>query len=130
MNLKTIVTLSSMAALCLTAGGLYGCPVYMVWQQGMSGEAELKKAEQNRKVKVYEAEAMYESAKLQARAEVERAKGVAEANRIVADGLKGNDEYLRYLWIDKLAGQAEREIIYVPTEAGIPLLEATRLKAP
>lgn len=106
------------------AGGLYGCPKYAVWQQGMRGEAELKRAEQNRKVKVFEAQAELESAKLKAQAEVERAKGVAEANKIVADGLDGHDEYLRYLWIDKVAGSPNREIIYVPTEANVPILES------
>jgi len=108
----------------LIAAGMYGCPRYEVWQQGLKGEAELKRAEQNRKVKVYEAEAEKDAAKLKAEAEVERAKGVAEANRIVADGLKGHDEYLRYLWIDKVANNAAREIIYVPTEAALPILEA------
>lgn len=105
--------------------GMYGCPRYEVYQQGLKGEAELKRAEQNRKVKVYEAEAELESAKLKAQAEVERAKGVAQANAIIADGLQGHDEYLRYLWIDKVAGgNVSREVVYVPTEANIPILEA------
>lgn len=121
------------------AGGLYGCPKYKVWQQGLQGEAELKRAEQNRQVQVVEARARLDAttlnaesaikqAKFQAQAEVERAKGVAEANKIIADGLKGNDEYLRYLWIDKIADKTGREIIYVPTEAGMPILESSRLK--
>lgn len=113
--------------LCLLiAGGMYGCPKYEVWEQQLKGEAELKRAEQNRHVKVYEAEAAKESATLMAEAEVERAKGVAQANAIIADGLKNNREYLQYLWIDKVAGSPGREIIYVPTEASIPILEATR----
>ena len=37
-----------------------------------------------------------------AQAEIERAKGVAEANRIIGDSLKGNESYLRYLWISGL----------------------------
>lgn len=105
-------------------GGMYGCPHYNVWQQGLRGKAELERAEQTRKVKVFEAQAALDSAKLQAQAEVERAKGVAEANKIVADGLKGNDEYLRYLWIDKVAASGTREVIYIPTEANMPILEA------
>lgn len=108
----------------LVTAGMYGCPKYEVWQQGLKGEAELNRAEQNRKVKVYEAQAELDSAKLKAQSEIERAKGVAESNKIVADGLEGHDEYLRYLWIDKVAGHAQREIIYVPTEAGLPILEA------
>ncbi|MEL6113544.1 MAG: membrane protease subunit, partial [Pseudomonadota bacterium] len=70
-----------------------------------------------------------EAAKFYAEAEIERAKGVAEANRIVAEGLGGPDGYLRYLWINKL-GENQQDVIYIPTEAGIPLLEAGRSALP
>lgn len=106
----------------------WGCPHYNVWQQGMEGEAELARAKQNRQIKIAEAEAEQESAKLHAKAEIERAKGVAEANKIVGDSLKGHDEYLRYLWITGLESGPNREVIYVPTEASLPILEAGRLK--
>jgi regulator of protease activity HflC (stomatin/prohibitin superfamily) len=69
-----------------------------------------------------------EAAKHLAQAEIARAKGVAEANRIIGDSLKGNEDYLRYLWIHNLA-EAEKlgaEVIYVPTEANLPILESTR----
>ena len=111
-------------ALIVTVLGMWGCPQYNVYEQEKVGEAEFKKAEQNRRVKVLEAQAKLDSAKLEAEAEIERAKGVAGANKIIADGLKGNDEYLRYLWIDKVAGTTNREIVYVPTEANLPILEA------
>ena len=42
---------------------LYGYPRYKVWQQGLEGQAELARAEQNRKIAVQEAEAKKESAK-------------------------------------------------------------------
>ena len=112
------------------AAGMVGCPHYNVWQQGLRGRAELNRADANRRIKVFEAEAKLQSSKLDAQAEVERAKGVAEANRIVADGLKGHKEYLQYLWIDKVAAGASREIVYVPTEAGVPILEAGRVVRP
>lgn len=123
-----IITVSGIAMLALVALLLGGCPVYGVWQQGLAGEGELKRAEQNRRIAVNEAQAKMDSAKLYAQAEVERAKGVAEANLIIADGLKGHEEYLRYLWIVEKAGQGvSREVIYVPTEANMPILEAQRL---
>lgn len=110
-------------AFCLLS--LWGCPHYNVWQQEMSGRADLAKATYNRQIKVREAEAAKESATLLASAEVERAKGIAEANKIVGESLKGKDEYLRYLWIQTL-NDKENEVIYVPTEANLPILEATR----
>lgn len=99
-------------------------PAYRVWSQGKRGEAAYAEAEQDRRIRILEAEAKKESAKLEAEAEVERAKGVASANLIIADGLKGHDEYLRYLWITNLEEGEQREVIYVPTEAGLPILEA------
>jgi len=102
-----------------------GCPHYSVWQQGMAGEAELKRAEQNRQIAVQEAEAKKGAATLLAEAEVERAKGVAEANKIIGDSLEGNDSYLRYLWIQGLQ-DGSSEVIYIPTEGQLPILEAGR----
>lgn len=114
----------------LVGGGLGSCAAYnsvRVWNAETAGEAELAQARQNRQIATLEAEAKLESAKLLARAEVERAKGVAEANRIVADGLGGPEGYLRYLYIEHLA-QSKGQIIYVPTEGGLPILEAGRLQ--
>ena len=110
----------------VVGGGLGSCAAYnsmRVWNAETAGEAELAQARQNRQIATLEAEAKLESAKLLARAEVERAKGVAEANRIVADGLGGPEGYLRYLYIENLS-QSQGKIIYVPTEAGLPILEA------
>jgi regulator of protease activity HflC (stomatin/prohibitin superfamily) len=99
-------------------------PMVNVWEQGLKGEAELKRAEWNRQITVREAEAKFQSAKMLADAEVERAKGVAEANRIIGDSLKDNEQYLRYLWIHNLEEGKGNQVIYVPTEAGLPILEA------
>lgn len=102
-------------------------PTYRVWQRELSGKGKLKEAEWSRKIEIEEAEAKFQSASLLAKAEVERAKGVAEANKIIGVSLKNNESYLRYLWIQGLH-DGSSEIIYVPTEANLPILEATRLK--
>ena len=118
--------------LVLVGGGLGSCAAYnsmRVWNAETAGEAELAQARQNRQIATLEAEAKLDSAKLLAQAEVERAKGVAEANRIVADGLGGPEGYLRYLYIEHLA-QSQGQIIYVPTEGGLPILETGRRAAP
>lgn len=114
-----------LVVLCIF-GWMYGYPKYKVYQQGLLGEAEFARAEQNRKIKIQEANAVKESASLLAEAEVARAKGVAEANKIIGDSLKGNEAYLRYLWIQGLQNGATPQVVYVPTEAGLPILEAGR----
>lgn len=100
--------------------------------QEKRGEAALREADWDRQIAITEANAANEAATLNAEArikmetanaeaEIVRARGVAEANKIIAEGLKDNEEYLQYKWIDKLGGA---QVIYVPTEAGLPILES------
>lgn len=119
-----ISTFAVLMLLGLIILGMYGCPKYNVWQQGLVGEAELKRAEQNRKIAVQEAEAKKESAKSLADAEVIRAGGVARANQIIGQSLKNNEVYLHYLWLEHLE---KANVVYIPTEAGMPIMEAGRL---
>jgi len=118
------LALTLLAFFCL---GLGGYPYYNVWEQGLAGEAELKRAEQNRQIAIEEAAAKKESAQLLADAEVIRARGVKEANEIIAEGLGGPQGYLRYLYIQALE-DTKNQVIYLPTEAGLPILEAKRLR--
>lgn len=120
------ILLVSVVTLVVESVLLFGGPYYAVFQQKLVGEAEFKRAEQNRKIKIEEARAQKEAAVMLAEAEIERAKGVAKANAIIGDSLKGNEAYLRYLWIDGL--HKNQQTIYVATEAGLPILEAGRLK--
>lgn len=112
--------------LLLVFGGCYGYPHYNVYSQRLAGEARLREAESSRQIMVEEAKAKEQSAKLLADAEVARARGVAEANKIIGDSLKNNPEYLTWLWVEKVADN-DNSVIYVPTEAGLPILEAGRL---
>lgn len=102
-----------------------GCPRYNVWQKELSGKAQLKQAQWNRQIAIEEAAAYKESATLLADAEVERSRGVAKANEIIGESLKENEAYLRYLWIVGLQ-DGSSEVIYIPTEANLPILEAVR----
>lgn len=106
-------------------GGIGGCmwiyPRYNVWRSELQGRAEFVRAEQNRQIKIEEAKANLEAEKLNALAEIERAKGAAEAIRIENGSITAN--YIRYLWVRQQNMQASK-IIYIPTEAGLPILEA------
>ena len=124
MKIGSIITVGVLAVAVL-GSALWGLPQYGVWQQELAGRAELVRAEQNRRMAVLEAQARLEAEELNALAEVARARGVAEANSIVAEGLGGPEGYLRYLWIQSL-GENGQDVIYIPTEAGLPILEASR----
>ena len=56
----------------------------------------------------------------QARQQAEEAKGIAEAQRIISEGL--TQEYLTFFYIQQLAQMPEGSLVYVPTEGGIPLI--------
>ena len=108
-------------------GIFWGYPLYNVYSKRLAGEASLQQAQYDRQIAVAEAHAKMESAKLLAQAEVERAKGVAQANKIIGDSLKGNEVYLKYLWVNGLEN-TRNQIVYIPTEANLPLLEAGKRK--
>ena len=111
----------SLIGLAVVLGLMFGLPMYNVWQQEMSGRAELAKAEQNRQIKIEEAKANLEAEKLNAQAEIERAKGAAEAIRIENGSL--TTTYIQYLWV-RQQNNIPNKVVYVPTEANLPILEA------
>jgi len=105
----------------LIAGLMFGLPTYNVWQKGLQGKAQLAEADWNRQIAIREAEAELESAKLKSQSDVIRAQGIAEANKIIAGSISA--EYLKYKFIEGL-NDGNTEVIYVPTEANLPILEA------
>ncbi|MBW3139217.1 hypothetical protein KUV56_06685 [Ferrimonas balearica] len=145
-----LLTLILLVVLLIIAA-LWAWPKYRVYKQEMSGIAALKEAEWSKQILIEEARAREQAALMQAKAKVtlaqaegeaqvvraraegqadiERAKAAAEANRIIGASLKDNEAYLRYVWIKGLQdGKGER--IYIPTEAGLPILEAGKAGTP
>ena len=101
---------------------MWGIPRYRVWSEEMAGRAELHRAEYNKRIITVEAEARLEAERLNAEAEVVRAEGAAEAMYIVQDAL--TETYIRYLWVRMMA--ENENVIYIPTEASLPILEINR----
>lgn len=96
---------------------LFAWPQYKVWQQGMAGQAQLSKAQQSKQIAIETAKAELESAKLR-----------AEAIKVMGKAAQEYPEYRQQEFIGAF-GEALREgninqIVYVPTEANIPVLEA------
>src|SRR5690554_4513908 len=130
--MKTINTTAVISVLFLgvviIVGLMFGLPRYNVWQQEMAGKAEMAKAEQNRKILVEEAKARLEAEKLNAQAEIERARGMSEAMKLENGTL--NSTYNQYLFIrtlEKLADKGDLpQIIYMPAEGLVPTLDVSR----
>lgn len=122
-NFVKLYVVSGVLVAAMFLGIFFIYPMYNVWVKEMRGKASLKEAEWSRQILVEEASARQQAAINLAQAEVERAKGVAEANRIIGESLNENEAYLRYLWIQGL-NDGSSEVIYIPTEANLPILEA------
>jgi hypothetical protein len=97
-----------------------GCPPYNVWSQKLEGEAVLAHAHAARMVLVTQAEA-----------ELEAATRRAKATEIVGAAAKAFPEYRSQEFIgafgEALHSGKISQIIYVPTEANIPIIEAGRI---
>lgn len=120
---RAIVTIG-IISVAIIAGLALGIPQYGVYTKTLNGRALLQEAEYTRQTKVLEAKALKDSASLQAEAEIIRAEGASKANKILGESLKGNTEYLQYLYIQNLENSnndKEKTVIYVPTERGIPI---------
>lgn len=105
-------------------GLVWGYQTFRVYSAGQAGKAELAQAEYNRQIIVRQAQAKLDASKLEAEAAVQHAKGVADSNKIIANDLGGPEGYLRFLYIQMLSEQKNSQIIYIPTEAGLPILQA------
>lgn len=105
-------------AMIIAIMGFY--PVYNVWQQGLKGEAALARAEQDKKILVEQAKAEKESAQLR-----------ADAINILGAAAQKFPEYRQQEFIGAFAEALQNgtidQIIYVPTEANIPMMEAGRV---
>jgi regulator of protease activity HflC (stomatin/prohibitin superfamily) len=123
---KTITTITIvLSGLLVLAGLAMGIPAYSRYQQILNAKNELAAQQYLKQVAIAAAESKNESAKYEAEAEVTRANGVAQANKIIGDSLKNNEAYLKYLFVNNLE-HTQNQIIYIPTEANLPILEAKR----
>lgn len=88
--------------------------------QSFAQSIEMKlRAEQEALQKEFE----LQKAKKDAEIEVARAEGKAKSNLIIADSI--TPSYLRYKWIEGMHS-SQMQVVYVPTEANLPLLEGAR----
>lgn len=103
--------------------GMWGCPLYKVYQQTKSGEAKLREAEFSRQIAIQEANAKWQSAQKLAAVDTIRAHGIARSQEII--GSKLTPQYLQWFFIENLE-KNQNAVYYIPTEAGLPILEAGR----
>ena len=105
-------------------------PVFGPWAQERRGLADLREAQMNRQIRVEEAEAERQAQVLFAEGERDAASLRAEAIQIMGEAAQRYPEYRQQEFIGAFAEAARsgkiEQMIYVPTEAGIPITEANR----
>lgn len=105
-------------------------PRWSVWAAHQEGLADLAKANNEQQIQIAKAKARLDAAQLNKQAAIVEAEAVAAQIKEIGSELSSHDLYLKWQWI-KMMDDSTSDIntIYVPTEANLPILEATRLKS-
>ena len=117
MSQRSLIIIAIIVFLIMLSSIFIGIPLWNVWRSGLSGEAELKRAEQTRMIQIQQAKGEKEAAQLR-----------ADAIAIVGKAAKEFPEYRQQEFIGAFSEAMHNgkinQIIYVPTEGNIPILEA------
>src|SRR3990167_11151820 len=105
-------------------------PIWNVWASKKAGEAELEQAHKEQKIQIATAEARFNAAEMNKKAAIVEAEAVSAQIEKIGKQLTEHDLYLKWQWIEMMNKRPESSVIYVPTEANLPILEATRMQKP
>jgi hypothetical protein len=103
---------------------LWGYPTWRVWASGKSGEADLTQAHREQQIQVAKAQGRVDAAKLNKEAAIIEAEAVSAQIEKIGTQLTEHDLYLKWQWIKMMEERPDSSVIYVPTEANMPILEA------
>ena len=115
MDVKDFIAIGAVFVVCVLF--LFGFQHYRVFSAEMSGKAILAKATNERQAQVEQARAEYEAAQLR-----------ADAIAIVGEAAQKYPEYRYQEFLGSFAEAFKagkiNQVVYVPTEAMIPIMEA------
>lgn len=117
-----------MITFLILAWSLIGYPIWRVWAANQAGLADLQHAKNEQQIQVSVARGRLDAAELNKQAAVIEAQAVALQIKEIGEQLTRHDLYLRWQWIKMMEENQTDKVIYVPTEANLPILEAARLK--
>lgn len=118
-KVNVAVVLITLLLLVAISFAMFVIPLWNVWRMELSGKAQLAKAESTRRTQVIQAQAEKDAAQLR-----------ADAIAIVGKAAQAYPEYRQQEFIGAFAEALKEgkinQIMYVPTEANIPITEAGR----
>jgi hypothetical protein len=128
ISIGMLICVAVFVAIGIVLWSLWLEPQWRVWAAHQKGLADLAMARNDQQVQVAEAQARLDAAELNKKAAVVEAQAVAEQITAIGAQLKEHDLFLRWQWIKMMEdGNSGAQVIYVPTEANLPILEAKRL---
>jgi hypothetical protein len=104
-------------------------PRWRVWAKHQAGLADLAQAKNEQQIQIARAQSRLDAAELNKKAAIVEAEAVAAQINAIGSQLTEHSLYLRWQWIKMMEDRdSKADTIYVPTEANLPILEATRLR--
>lgn len=119
-----VVVGSLLTVALLIGGAMWGLPKYKLYRADIEKRTLISEARAKADAAEYTAEAEVTKANYEAERDRIRAQGVADANATINQTL--TPEFITWHYVDQLADLGD-QIIYVPTEGGIPILESGRV---
>lgn len=129
MTSIVIYSIGFLLALIIICMAAY--PPYSVYAARKRGEAAFADAMGEQKIQIARAHSRLEAAENNKKAAIVEAEAVEAQIKKIGEGLQHHDLYLRWQWIKMMEERhTKSDTIYVATEAGLPILEASRLSWP
>jgi len=128
MEISRVLDISGAVVLAVLFWVLFGYPHWRVWASHQRGLADLMVAKNEQQIQIAKAQSRLDAATLNKRAAVIEAQAVGLQIQEIGAQLTGHDLYLKWQWIKMMEEHSNESVIYVPTEAGLPVLEAMRLQ--
>ena len=133
MDQTTTLILACIAGLVISIlfWVLVGYPHWRVWSSHQRGLADLQQAKNEQQIQIAQAQSRLDAAELNKKAAIIEAEAVSEQIKAIGGELTEHDLYLKWQWIKMMEDrpdEGDHSVIYVPTEANIPILEASRLR--
>jgi hypothetical protein len=120
-----LIILAVAIVVALVLWALLGYPIWNVWASHKSGQADLQQARNEQQIQIAQAQSRLDAAELNKKAAIIEAEAVSAQVKEIGTQLTEHSLFLRWQWI-KMMEDRDGETIYVPTEANLPILEATR----
>lgn len=128
LTAANLIEIAALLIVAIIVWNLWGHPRWQVWNSHQAGLADLTRAKNEQQIQIAQAQSRLDAATLNKEAAIIEAEAVSAQVEAIGSQLTKHDLYLRWQWIEMMKHRnSDADTIYVPTEANLPILEATRI---